>query len=120
MNNKKKTIKVIFCIAVVLLMFFILYRMFRDSYEDIVDSLSKTNMYIFAGMVLLGNCYYLIDAVVYYGITVRQGIKIKFSKFIPIAYMSIFLMLHHLVQVLNLLRFCFSIRMVSIPEQPVA
>ena len=90
MNNKKKTIKVIFCIAVVLLMFFILYRMFRDSYEDIVDSLSKTNMYIFAGMVLLGNCYYLIDAVVYYGITVRQGIKIKFSKFIPIAYMSIF------------------------------
>ena len=52
MNNKKKTIKVIFCIAVVLLMFFILYRMFRDSYEDIVDSLSKTNMYIFAGMVL--------------------------------------------------------------------
>ena len=38
MNNKKKTIKVIFCIAVVLLMFFILYRMFRDSYEDIVDS----------------------------------------------------------------------------------
>ena len=57
---------------------------------ELADARDLKSRNIFAGMVLLGNCYYLIDAVVYYGITVRQGIKIKFSKFIPIAYMSIF------------------------------
>lgn len=90
MKKKKNVIRVILCLMVVALMFFILYRMFRDSYDDILDSLSKTNPLIFAAMVVLGNCYYFIDAIIYNVIIIKQGYKISYFRCVAIAYMSIF------------------------------
>ena len=90
MAKKKNFLKIVICVAIVALMFFILYRIFRDSYDDIIESLKKTNMYIFAGMVVLGNCYYFLDAFIYYRIIKKQSYDINYFKCLSIAYMSIF------------------------------
>ena len=90
MKKKNNSIKVILCIAVVAFMFFILYKMFRDSYDDIISGLKQTNPLIFAIMVILGNCYYFIDALIYHVIIAKQGYKITYLRCLAIAYMSIF------------------------------
>ena len=88
--KKKSLLKVILCICIVALMFFILYRMFRDSYDDIINGLRQTKPLIFAVMVLLGNCYYFIDAFIYHVIIAKQGYNISYFRCVAIAYMSIF------------------------------
>ena len=90
MDEKKNRLGIIVGFVVAILMFFVLYNMFKDSYDDIIDQLADTHMGIFVGLVVLGNCYYLIDALVYYVIIKRDGHKLSFLRCIAVAYMSIF------------------------------
>ena len=90
MKSKKDKLTILIGAVVAALMFFILYKMFKDSYKDIFDNLADTNMLIFAGMVLLGNAYYFIDAFVYYKIIAKDGYDVSYFKCVTIAYMSIF------------------------------
>lgn len=90
MKSKKDRFTIIIGILVAVLMFFILYRMFRDSYKDIMDNLAETNLMIFAGMVIIGNAYYFIDAYVYHGVIKNEGYDVSYFKCVTVAYMSIF------------------------------
>ena len=90
MKSKKDKLTILIGAVVAAFMFFILYKMFKDSYKDIFDNLADTNMLIFAGMVLLGNAYYFIDAFVYYKIIAKDGYDVSYFKCVTIAYMSIF------------------------------
>ena len=80
MKSKKDKITILIGALVAALMFFILYKMFKDSYKDIFENLADTNMLIFAGMVLLGNAYYFIDAFVYYKIIARDGYDVSYFR----------------------------------------
>ncbi len=91
MSEKKKgRIKLIVQIAVVLIMIAILYFMFKDSYKDILAQLSHTNIYIFLGLVFLGNMYYVVDAFIYIILFKKEGYRISFVRCASVAYMSIF------------------------------
>ncbi len=89
-DKKKKMLKIILEVVVVLLTGFILWYMFKDSYKEIIAQLKHTNLLIFAGLVVLGNCYYIIDAVVYVFLFKKEGFRLSFGRYVSVAYMSVF------------------------------
>ncbi|MCM1307556.1 MAG: flippase-like domain-containing protein [Butyrivibrio sp.] len=86
----KKGIKLIAGLAVVAAMLLILYFLFKDSYKDIAKQLAQTNLFILAGMVVLGNMYYLIDAILYSYLLRREGHPMSFRACTAVAYMCVF------------------------------
>lgn len=90
MNNRKKIIRLILEIVVVSAMGFVLYKMFRDSYKDIGKQLVKTNIAILVGMLVLGNIYYFIDAMMYWYLLRKEGYEVSFRRCLSIGYMCVF------------------------------
>lgn len=89
-DKAKKSIKLIVELAIIAVMFLILYFLFKDSYKDILKQLAQTNMFIFAGIVVLGNMYYLIDAILYSYLLRREGHPMSFRVCVAVAYMCVF------------------------------
>lgn len=89
-DKAKKGIKIIVELAIVAVMLLILYFLFKDSYKDILKQLAQTNMFILAGIVVLGNMYYLIDAILYSYLLRRDGHPMKFRVCVAVAYMCVF------------------------------
>ena len=89
-DKTKKLIKIIVEAAVILVTALILYNLFKDSYKDILKQLAKTNVLMFVGMVILGNMYYIIDAIMYHYILRKQNVKLSFARCVAVSYMSIF------------------------------
>lgn len=88
--SKKKIIQVFVGIVIVVIMGLILVNLFADSYEEIFDQLAHTNIYIFVGMVILGNMYYVIDAVMYGYLFNKEGYNISLLRCFAVGYMCIF------------------------------
>lgn len=89
-RKKKKLIKFIAQFVLILVMVGILCYMFKDSYKEIFYQVRKADKSIFAIALVLGNCYYLIDAFVYWSLLNKNGYKINYLRCIAVAYMSIF------------------------------
>lgn len=89
-DKNKKIIKIIVEIAIIIIMAVILYNLFKDSYKDIGRQLAQTNLFIFAGIVVLGNMYYFIDALLYSYLLRKDGHPLSFVKCIAVSYMCIF------------------------------
>ncbi len=89
-DKMKKCVRIIAELAVIALMTAILYILFKDSYKDIWKQLARTNMIILAGMVVLGNMYYIIDALMYSYLLRREGKPLSLGKCVALAYMCIF------------------------------
>ena len=88
--NKKKIIKIVAEIVLILLMGFILYRLFRDSYKDIGRQLANAKIQILLLLLLLGNLYYVIDSIMYCYLFRKEGYRISFFRCLAIGYMCIF------------------------------
>ncbi len=89
-DKTKKLIKIVIEIAVILFTVFILYNLFKDSYKDISRQLARTNIWMFVGIVILGNMYYVIDAVMYHYLLRKENTPISFLRCLAVSYMSIF------------------------------
>ncbi len=89
-QKKKKVIKIIVQIVIILAMIGILCYMFKDSYKEIFHQIGLMDKGIFIIALILGNCYYLIDAFVYWTLLNKNGYKINYLRCIALAYMSIF------------------------------
>lgn len=89
-DKRKKLIKIISEAAVIFITVIILCFIFKDSYKDIAKQLGHTDMLIFAGIAVLGNMYYIIDAVVYKILFKRENYRLSFPRCILVSYMSIF------------------------------
>lgn len=89
-DKAKRSLRIIAELAVVAVMLVILYFLFKDSYQDIAKQLARTNLLILAGMIVLGNMYYLIDALLYSYLLRREGHPLSFSVCVAAAYMCIF------------------------------
>lgn len=68
----------------------ILYNMFRDSYDEILEQLADTRFGILAVMLVLGNGYYLIDGVVYKILFLKNGYALNYFRCIALSYMGVF------------------------------
>ena len=89
-DKAKRSIKIIVELAIIAVMLLILYFLFKDSYKDILKQLSQKNLFILAGMVVLGNMYYFIDAILYSYLLRREGHPMKFRVCVAVAYMCVF------------------------------
>lgn len=89
-DKKKKIIRIIAEAVIIIITIIILCNIFKDSYKDIAKQLEHTDMFIFAGMVVLGNMYYIIDAVVYRMLFAREKCNMNLPRCILVSYMSIF------------------------------
>lgn len=89
-QKKKKIIKFAAQFLLILLMFVILWYMFKDSYKEIFYQVSKADKRLFAVTIFLGNMFYLIDAYIYWSLFRKEGYNVNFLRSIALAYMSIF------------------------------
>lgn len=89
-DKKKKLIKILAEAAIILITAIILCNIFKGSYKDIARQLSHTDMLIFAAMAVLGNMYYVIDAIVYKILFKKEKIRLSFPRCLLVSYMSVF------------------------------
>ena len=89
-DKAKKGLKLAGYAAVILLTAFILYHLFKDSYKEIAAQLIKTNIWMLLLMILLGNMYYFIDAIMYSYLLKKDGTPVNMLRCIAVSYMGIF------------------------------
>ena len=89
-DKAKKGLKLAGYAAVILLTAFILYHLFKDSYKEIAAQLIKTNIWMLLLMILLGNMYYIIDAIMYSYLLKKDGTPVNMLRCIAVSYMGIF------------------------------
>ncbi len=89
-DKAKKGLKLAGYAAVILLTAFILYHLFKDSYKEIAAQLNKTNIWMLLLMILLGNMYYIIDAIMYSYLLKKDGTPVNMLRCIAVSYMGIF------------------------------
>lgn len=87
---KKKIIKFVIQFLIILIMFAILWFMFKDSYKDILNQLKNVRVEFFLIAVLLGNAYYMIDAFIYKSFLKKENCDVNYLRCIAVAYMSVF------------------------------
>lgn len=87
---KKKIIKFVVQFLIILVMFAILWFMFKDSYKDILNQLKNVRIEFFIIAVILGNGYYLIDSFIYKSFLKKEGYNVNYLRCVAVAYMSVF------------------------------
>lgn len=90
MTKNRKIMVRLLQAAIIILMAVILYFMFKDSYKDILQQLSKTNMLLFILIVVLGNTFYFADAFVYTYLFKREKQNQRFLRCLAMSYMGVF------------------------------
>lgn len=88
---KKKKIKPVIVFLLFALLLMILYFMFRDSYQEILEQMKHARKGYLALMLLLGNGYVILDGAVYFFLLKRSGESCSFFDGVKMAYLGIFL-----------------------------
>ncbi|MDO4553856.1 MAG: lysylphosphatidylglycerol synthase domain-containing protein, partial [Lachnospiraceae bacterium] len=91
MSTKNKKSKPFIVLIAFTLLAVILYFMFRDSWRDILEQIKQAKKSYLLLLLLFGNCYVIMDGVIYWFILKRSGETCSLLESIRMAYLGIFL-----------------------------